>query len=277
VLALTDLDPDSPGLALGTRQGVVKRVNPEVVNRDEWEVIALKDGDEVVGGVQLRTGEETLCFITSDAQLLHYSASLVRPQGRGGGGMAGIKLAAGARVVAFGALEDVSSAVVVTVAGSSSALPGTEAGSGKVTPFTEYPSKGRATGGVRCMRFLKGEDELLFAWSGPEPVRAAAASGTPADLPPATGRRDGSGTPLGQPIAACAGPVHGRLSTCPGGWWHSRSRSSSPRPWSAAAAGRRRAARRSRSGWRPPRPRSTSRPRSGSTSRPTRCPPPSPA
>jgi DNA gyrase subunit A len=213
VLALTDLDPDSPGLALGTRQGVVKRVNPEVVNRDEWEVIALKDGDEVVGGVQLRTGEETLCFITSDAQLLHYSASLVRPQGRGGGGMAGIKLAAGARVVAFGALEDVSSAVVVTVAGSSSALPGTEAGSGKVTPFTEYPSKGRATGGVRCMRFLKGEDELLFAWSGPEPVRAAAASGTPADLPPATSRRDGSGTPLGQPIAACAGPVHGRLST----------------------------------------------------------------
>jgi DNA gyrase subunit A len=211
VLGLTDLDPDSPGLALGTRQGVVKRVNPEALGRDEWDVIALKDGDEVVGAVQLRTGDETLCFITSDAQLLHYSAALVRPQGRGGGGMAGVKLAAGARVVAFCAL-DAGPSVVVTVAGSSSALPGTEAGAGKVTPFDEYPSKGRATGGVRCMRFLKGEDELLFAWAGPEPVLAAAASGSPADLPSATGRRDGSGTPLSQPIAACAGPVHGRLS-----------------------------------------------------------------
>jgi DNA gyrase subunit A len=210
VLALTDLDPDSPGLALGTRQGVVKRVNPEVLARDEWDVITLKDGDEVVGAAQLRTGEETLCFVTSDAQLLHYSAGLVRPQGRGGGGMAGVKLSAGARVIAFSALEP-SAAVVVTVAGSSSALPGTQAGSGKVTPFAEYPTKGRATGGVRCMRLLKGEDELLFAWAGPAPVRAAAASGTPADLPPATGKRDGSGTPLSQPVAACAGPVHGRL------------------------------------------------------------------
>ena len=47
-LALTALRTDGPGLALGTRQGVVKRVNPEVLtNRDEWEVIGLKDDDEV--------------------------------------------------------------------------------------------------------------------------------------------------------------------------------------------------------------------------------------
>ena len=28
----------------------------------------------------------------------------------------------------------------------------------KVTPYEEYPAKGRGTGGVRCHRFLKGED-----------------------------------------------------------------------------------------------------------------------
>ena len=68
VLCLTGFDPDSPGLALGTRQGVVKRVNPEYLSaRDDWDVISLKDGDEVVGAVELRTGEETLCFVTSDA------------------------------------------------------------------------------------------------------------------------------------------------------------------------------------------------------------------
>ena len=45
-----------------------------------------------------------LTFITSDAQLLHFPAASVRPQGRTGGGMAGIKLAPGARVVFFGAV-----------------------------------------------------------------------------------------------------------------------------------------------------------------------------
>ncbi len=80
-LALTALPTDGPGLALGTRAGVVKRVNPEVLGRDEWEVIGLKDGDEVVGAVELRTGEEELCFISSDAQLLHFPAGGVRPPG----------------------------------------------------------------------------------------------------------------------------------------------------------------------------------------------------
>ena len=36
-----------------------------------------------------------------------------------------------------------------------------------MTPYAEYPAKGRATGGVRCHRFLKGEDLLVLAWAGP--------------------------------------------------------------------------------------------------------------
>ncbi|MEZ0580356.1 DNA topoisomerase (ATP-hydrolyzing) subunit A [Nocardioides sp. MH1] len=209
-LALCTLATDGPGLALGTRQGVVKRVNPEVLGRDEWDVIGLKDGDEVVGAVQLRTGEEELCFVTSDAQLLHFPASGVRPQGRSGGGMAGVRVTGGERVVWFGALDLPSydgGAVLVTASGSSTALPGTEPGALKVTDFAEYPGKGRATGGVRCHRFLKGEDTLVFAWAGPAPARGAAASGAPVDLPEATGRRDGSGVPGSQPLAACAGPL----------------------------------------------------------------------
>ncbi len=202
VLALTSFAPDSAGLALGTRQGVVKRVNPEYLSaRDDWDVISLKEGDEVVGAVELRTGEETLCFVTSDAHLLQFGAGGVRPQGRSGGGIAGIKVAAGARVVSFTAL-DTAESVLVTVSGASSALPGTEAGSVKVTPFGEYPAKGRATGGVRCHRFLKGEDELVFAWAGTAPAFAAADSGAPVDLPEPVARRDGSGTPGSQPIAA---------------------------------------------------------------------------
>ena len=206
VLALSSLPTEGPGLALGTRDGVVKRVNPEVLGRDEWDVIGLKDDDEVVGAVELATGEEELCFISTDAQLLHFPASGVRPQGRSGGGMAGIKLGAGEKVAFFGAF-DPADAVVVTASGSSTALPGTEAGAVKVTPFSEYPGKGRATGGVRSHRFLKGEDTLVAAWAGPGPARAAASSGAPIDLPEATGKRDGSGVPAAQPIAAVASPV----------------------------------------------------------------------
>ena len=205
VLTLTSLSPDSPGLALGTAQGVVKRVTPDAPKGSTWDVIALKDGDEVVGAVELRTGEEELVFVTSDAQLLHFNASAVRPQGRGAGGMAGIRVAAGQRVRFFGALDPARDGVVVTVSGSADALPGTDPGAIKVTPFAEYPAKGRGTAGVRAHRFLKGEDTLLLAWVGPADGRASAANGVSIDLPPAEGRRDGSGTPAQRAIGGIGG------------------------------------------------------------------------
>ncbi|MGH1562779.1 DNA gyrase/topoisomerase IV subunit A [Mumia sp. DW29H23] len=207
-LALTTFSLDSPGLALGTRRGVVKRVKPEYLgSRDAWDVVSLDDGDEVVGIRELRTGDEELCFITTDAQLLRFNASTVRPQGRTGGGVAGIKLAAGASVLFFGAFEPAEDAEVVTIAGSAGTLPGAEAGSVKVTPFEAYPAKGRATGGVRCQRLLKGEDALVLAWAGPGPAMASGSGGAAATLPAVDPRRDGSGTPGAQPVLAVGSPV----------------------------------------------------------------------
>ncbi|MEO6412811.1 MAG: DNA topoisomerase IV subunit A [Pedococcus sp.] len=205
-LALVSVSPDSAGIALGTAQGLVKRVTTDYPARADFEVVSLKDGDEVVGAVELSTGTEDLVFITSDAQLLRFGAAVVRPQGRPAGGMAGIKLAAGQRVTFFGAVPEGAEAIVVTSSGSSGALPGTEPGSIKVTPYAEYPAKGRATGGVRCHRFLKGEDTLVLAWAGALPARAAAANGVALELPEATGRRDGSGVPAATAIARIAGP-----------------------------------------------------------------------
>ena len=207
VIGVTSLGEDTYGWALGTERGVVKRVNPDIIGKDSWEIVRLDDGDQVVGAAELRDDAGELVFVTSDAQLLHFPASGVRPQGRSGGGMAGVKLAAGAKVVFFG-VSPSADAVVVSVAGSSKALPGTDAGSVKVTPFEEYPGKGRGTGGVRCQRFLKGEDVLQLAWVGPAPAVASAASGAPVDLPAIDPRRDGSGTPAGQPIAAVSTRTH---------------------------------------------------------------------
>ncbi|MCW4600296.1 DNA gyrase/topoisomerase IV subunit A [Janibacter hoylei] len=194
-LTLMSLSTDSPGLALGTARGVVKRVTTDYPKGSSWEAISLKDGDRVVGAVELTTGEEQLVFVTDQASLLHFSAGDVRPQGRSGGGIAGIRLGDDAKVVFFGAVDLNRDNIVVTVSGSSDALPGTDAGSWKVTSFDEYPGKGRATAGVRAHRFLKGEDGLLLAWVGRAGARAAQPNGVAITLPEADGRRDGSGSP----------------------------------------------------------------------------------
>ncbi|MFC9055041.1 DNA topoisomerase (ATP-hydrolyzing) subunit A [Streptomyces anthocyanicus] len=208
VVCLTTLDESSPGLALGTEQGVVKRVVPDYPsNKDELEVITLKDGDRIVGGVELRTGDEDLVFITDDAQLLRYQASQVRPQGRPAGGVAGVKLADGAKVISFTAVDPATDAVVFTVAGSRGTLDDSVQTTAKLTPFDQYPRKGRATGGVRCQRFLKGEDCLAFAWAGATPALAAQKNGTPAQLPDTDPRRDGSGVSLPKTVSVVAGPV----------------------------------------------------------------------
>jgi DNA gyrase subunit A len=206
VVGLASLD--TGGLTLGTEQGVVKRVAPDYPkNADEFEVIGLKDGDRVVRAVQLDSEDRDLVFVTSDAQLLRFPASSVRPQGRGAGGMAGIRLGAGAKAIWFGALDGSRDAVVVTISGSSTALPGTQAGAIKVADYADFPAKGRATGGVRAHRFLKGEDTLLLGCAASAPAKASGLTGKPVDLPAELGRRDGSGVRLTTPIAAVSGPA----------------------------------------------------------------------
>ncbi|MEV7199138.1 DNA gyrase/topoisomerase IV subunit A [Streptomyces griseoluteus] len=208
VVCLTTLDETSPGLAIGTEQGVVKRVLPDYPsNKDELEVITLREGDRIVGAVELRTGEEDLVFISDDAQLLRYQAAQVRQQGRPAGGVAGIKLTEGAKVISFTAVDPAVDAVVFTVAGSRGTLDDSVQTTAKLTPFDQFPRKGRATGGVRCQRFLKGEDCLALAWAGPAPARAAQKNGLPVELPEPDPRRDGSGTSLAKTVSVVAGPV----------------------------------------------------------------------
>lgn len=213
----TDDDGQLVPLALGTRNGVVKRWNRESpTTMDSWSVIDLKDDDEVLAAAEARD-EDRLVFVSTDSSLLTFEAKNVRPQGRTAGGMAGIRLAEGCSVAAFAVVPDgkvtwnyeegenglfsASGAVVLTVAGDSEALPGTENGAAKVTPLEMYPTKGRGTGGVRSQRFLKGQDTLILAFVGAYPLHASTQSGAPVELPKPDMRRDGSGTDLSATIA----------------------------------------------------------------------------
>lgn len=212
---------DTHPLALGTRHGVVKRWNGEAPSTmDSWTVIDLKDDDAVVFAAPA-DDDALLVFVSSDSSLLSFHADEVRPQGRNAAGMVGIRLAEGQHVCAFNAIaagqvswtysenddNDMTSqsgAVVLTIAGDSQALAGTENGCGKITPLEMYPTKGRGGRGVRSQRMLKGQDTLILARVGTWPLRASTASGTPVDLPPIDMRRDASGQDLSAPIAFVA-------------------------------------------------------------------------
>ncbi|CAN5189277.1 DNA topoisomerase IV subunit A [soil metagenome] len=206
VLALVSLDSEQ-AIAIGTVRGVVKRLAPgDYPAKPDFEVIALKPGDRVVGAAQ-SVDSDHLVFVSSDAQLLHFPASAVRPQGRSAAGMAGINLASTAQVIFFGSVDPSAETVVATVSTSSETIAGADFGRAKVSELGEFPAKGRATGGIRAHSFLKGEDALSLAWVGPAPAVAVGADGSTRQLPEAGARRDASGTPLGSVVGSIGGSL----------------------------------------------------------------------
>jgi len=187
-------------LLLGTRDGVVKRVAADYPSKDEFDLISLKDGDEVVGAAQAESATECV-FVSSDSQLLRFDATTLRAQGRAASGVAGINLSPDSRVIFFGVSIEGAELSVITAANSAQSLAGTDAGSVKVSALSEFPSKGRATGGVRSHKFLRNEDQLYFAAVVSTDALALATDGKPIELP-AKAKRDASGTSLGAVIAS---------------------------------------------------------------------------
>ena len=142
----------------------------------------------------LVTGDEELVFVTTDAQLLHFPASAVRPQG--------LRPAAWRACVSPTVRTWCSSApstpgrenVVVTARGHQRRPAGHLGRDREGHAVRRARGKGRATGGVRAQRFLRGEDTLLVAWVGQRrPARRRRRA--PAPLPPIDPRRDGGGLP----------------------------------------------------------------------------------
>jgi DNA gyrase subunit A len=125
----------------------------------------------------------------------------VRATGRSAAGIAGINLADGASVIAFGTVSNETEMQVITAAKSESTLAGIDGGSLKRSLLTEFPAKGRATGGVRAHKFIRNEDHLYFAAVTSLEALACAADGKPIELESIDlGKRDASGEPLDVPI-----------------------------------------------------------------------------
>ena len=180
-------------VAVGTRSGIVKRVSPDLPAKADFFCIKLKDGDRVVGAASSVDSDE-LVFITQDAQLLRFDADSVRAQGVNGAGMAGIKT--DSEVIFFGVIKPKEKNVVLTVANSSASLPGTDGGGMKVTKLAEFPKKGRATGGVRCQKFIRGQNQIVLGYVGPEGFQLVDSKGKAIGVEYELQKRDASGDPV---------------------------------------------------------------------------------
>ena len=124
---------------MATRNGRVKRVNLaefSAVRPSGLIAINLEQGDEL-GWAHLTNGEDEIILVTEQGQALRFSEAMVRPMGRSAAGVIGVGL---------GKNDHVASMVVVEPGGD--LLLVTARGFGKRTALTDYPVKGRGTGGV---------------------------------------------------------------------------------------------------------------------------------
>jgi DNA gyrase subunit A len=177
-------------IAVGTRSGIVKRIAPDFPLKSDFSCINLKNQDKIVGAAASVDSDE-LVFITKDSQLLRFDADAVRPQGINGAGMAGINTQS--EVVYFGVIKPKQKNIVLTVANSSDSLPGTDGGGMKISKLTEFPKKGRATGGVRCQKFIRGQNQIVQAFVGPEDFELIDSKGKAIGLEYELQKRDASG------------------------------------------------------------------------------------
>lgn len=197
-LTIVPLTGSAP-IMVATRSGVVKRVLPDAIpDRPTTEIITLKGKDAVVAAT-VAPDDSEMVFVASDGQLLRFAASSVNTQGAGAAGMKGMSLKGEAHVIFAGAVND--DAEVVTVTAGAETLAGLDAARAKVSHFSEFPAKGRGTGGVASHRLLRGETALSLAWVGKAPM-ALGRDGSLRQLPDPGAPRTGSGVSVEQEIGA---------------------------------------------------------------------------
>ena len=140
---------------LVTANGVAKQLTAEEVlsTNSGKAVIGLKGVDRVVSAFRIPTGVDVV-MVASDGQTLRIAGDSVSAQGRGAGGVAGMKLKDDAQIV--GAAAMLGDGAVITITSESGA---------KGTPFEEFESKGRGGQGVRVARLASGES-IAAMWVG---------------------------------------------------------------------------------------------------------------
>ena len=133
-------------LVLGTKQGRVKRINLEDVEhiRPSGLIIMNLKGDDELVSVKLAKSKDDIIFISEQGMGIRFSVDDLPIRRRTAGGVKGMSLRTGDRVVSMDVGNDESKLLVVS-----------KLGRGKVNPLSEYRRQGRGGLGLRAFKITK--------------------------------------------------------------------------------------------------------------------------
>ena len=133
-------------LVLGTKQGRVKRINLDDVEhiRPSGLIIMNLKGDDELVSVKLAKSKDDIIFISEQGMGIRFSVDDLPIRRRTAGGVKGMSLRTGDRVVSMDVGNDESKLLVVS-----------KLGRGKVNPLSEYRRQGRGGLGLRAFKITK--------------------------------------------------------------------------------------------------------------------------
>ena len=153
VVAVTDFTADTY-LLMATRSGEVKKTASGqfvIVRSSGLIAMDVAGGDELVTA-RLATDQDDVIMVTEGGQSIRFAVSSLRTSLRTSGGVSGIRLAAGDRVVAMEVAHPEGFLLVLTANGF-----------GKLTPVSDYPQQHRAGQGVRTFKLTEKTDKVAVA------------------------------------------------------------------------------------------------------------------
>lgn len=170
------------GILMMTDKGTVKIAKTDFPQNDEFTVFSIKDDEKILTAQWIPESGGQIVSISSDSNLLRFSADDVRASGSRAGGVRGQKLAEGHHVVHASWLpqakidnKDPETGVKV-VSKTDQTI--------KMTMLSEYSVKGRGTQGMRCHPFKKGEDKVVSAFVGEGIAATLTGNSTAVNMPP---------------------------------------------------------------------------------------------
>ncbi len=179
-VAVISVNPDAVGdeeVYIYTKQGMVKKstLRAYLVNKDAYQVMSLKDGDEIIG-VERVTENATILFVTSDGQCVNSEVDDYPLQGRIAGGVIGVNLNTDASVV-YAGQADVEWGV--NADGKDAYMPlgeivvMTDKGTGKRVIASEFSPMRRNRKGLRIIDIYGEPVKVAFACKVLEPYKIA--------------------------------------------------------------------------------------------------------
>ena len=168
------------GIGIATKNGTVKISKTDFPNKDEFPVISLDDGDDVVSAVWIRKSlnGKHFAMVSKEGNILLFDASSIRVSGSRSGGVRGMKLRGDDDEVVFFNLVDTKDE------NSHGILSATES-TVKLTSILDIPVKGKGGMGVALHSFRAGEDpHILKAFAGENAVITMGGMPNIVNLPP---------------------------------------------------------------------------------------------